>query len=381
MHGIDIARVPTTIATRWASPENTGAIAGGGGQANGGRKGSGNFSLDDGESRILASISGSSGTVRRIWITMWSLAGKDQETEARCLRGMRLRCWWDGAQTPAVDVPLGDFFCQGLGRMSAAFENEYFANPEGRSLVCFLPMPFRTGMRIELTNQTGCHQQWIFYDVDMTLGDRHEPDTCYLHAHWRREQRTTLGRDFELLPEVAGRGRFLGACISVIPDRSVYGRSWWGEGEAKMYLDDDDDHPTLCGTGTEDYIATGWGQGRFAQRWHGCPIADEQRYSYAFYRLHGPDPVYFQRRIRVAMQQIGNYSTEHLPLIRARGVPFRDLFGRAIDLEKPLPPDLNGLYDRQGDDWASCAWFYLDRPDGVLPPLVPPGDRLAALAT
>lgn len=251
MHGIDMARVPTTIATRWASPENTGAIASGGGQANGGRKGAGNFSLDDGKSRVLASISGSCGTVRRIWITMWSLAGKDQETEARCLRGMRLRCWWDGAETPAVDVPLGDFFCQGLGRMSA-FENAYFANPEGRSLVCFLPMPFRSSMRIELTNQTGCHQQWIFYDVDMTLGDRHEPDTCYLHAHWRREQRTVLGRDFELLPEVAGRGRFLGACISVIPDRSVYGRSWWGEGEAKMYLDDDGDHPTLCGTGTED---------------------------------------------------------------------------------------------------------------------------------
>ena len=29
---------------------------------------------------------------------------------------------------------------------------------------------------------------------------------------------------------------------------------WWGEGEAKFYIDGDGEFPTICGTGTEDYF-------------------------------------------------------------------------------------------------------------------------------
>ena len=29
---------------------------------------------------------------------------------------------------------------------------------------------------------------------------------------------------------------------------------WWGEGEIKFYLDGDEEFPTICGTGTEDYF-------------------------------------------------------------------------------------------------------------------------------
>ena len=46
------------------------------------------------------------------------------------------------------------------------------------------------------------------------------------------------------------------------------------------------------------YIATGYTQGQYAGLWHGCPLADHERFQYAFYRLHGPDPVYFQREAR-----------------------------------------------------------------------------------
>ena len=45
----------------------------------------------------------------------------------------------------------------------------------------------------------------------------------------------------------------IGANIGVITDPS-YGGAWWGEGEVKCYLDGDREFPTLCGTGTEDYI-------------------------------------------------------------------------------------------------------------------------------
>ena len=31
-------------------------------------------------------------------------------------------------------------------------------------------------------------------------------------------------------------------------------RGWWGEGEFKFFIDDDEDYPTICGTGLEDYF-------------------------------------------------------------------------------------------------------------------------------
>ena len=369
--------VPDHVATRWASPENWDAAPGAGGTANETRKGSPCFDLAAGATRVLASATGTSGTVRRIWMTLWSLRRGEEARQAAALRGLRLRCFWDGAATPAIDVPLGDFFCQGLGQ-ATAFENGLFSNPEGRSLISLLPMPFRSAMRIELVNETAIAQN-LYYDIDFTVGERHDPAVCYLHAHWRRERKTTLLRDFEFLPEVAGRGRLLGVCVSVIPDTANYVHSWWGEGELKAYIDDDRALPTLCGTGTEDYIGTGWGQGRYAHQWQGCPIADEQRFRYAFYRLHAPDPIWFQQRIRVTMQQIGFYDSAQLNHIRTRDVPFADLHHRPVDLTKPIDPQLRGLFERQGDDWACCTWFYLNRPENGLPELAPVGERIGGL--
>jgi hypothetical protein len=34
---------------------------------------------------------------------------------------------------------------------------------------------------------------------------------------------------------------------------------WWGEGELKVYLDGDREHPTIVGTGAEDYVGLSWG--------------------------------------------------------------------------------------------------------------------------
>lgn len=373
MTDLAFATAPATVRTRWASHENRSATPGAGGTANRGRKGSPAFELDPGEARVLAEAHGTSGCIRRIWITILDV--REAATAALVMRGMRLRCFWDSAKTPAIDAPLGDFFCQGLGR-PVAFENALFSNPEARSFVCVLPMPFRSGMRIELINETGKRQEGIFYDVDFTIGDMHGPETCYLHAHWRREASGRLGEDYAFLPEVRGRGRFVGVCASVIPNTGRYGRSWWGEGEVKIYLDGDDALPTLCGTGTEDYIGSAWGQGQYANRWQGCPVADEKSFRFAFYRLHGPDPVYFHERLRVTIQRMGYYHPEHLSIMRATGTRIVDITGRMIDLERPIDADMKGLNEREDDDWSSCAWFYLDQTENGLPPLAPVEERI-----
>ena len=83
-----------------------------------------------------------------------------------------------------------------------------------------------------------------------------------------------MQHDYELLPQVKGRGRYLGVNIGVIADKR-YGKNWWGEGEVKIYLDGDGKLPTLAGTGAEDYIGTGFGLGAYSHQYQGAPVADE----------------------------------------------------------------------------------------------------------
>lgn len=363
---------PSNIATRWATAENQRGEKGGACRDNDGRKRNAcKAPLKDGETFTLAEAAGSSGMIRRIWITI-------PERSAAMLRGVRLEIFWDGAATPAVSAPLGDFFCQALGRMTA-FENELFSSPEARSFCCVAPMPFRTGMRVVAANETGSDVSMFFYEVDYTLGDVFAPGTMYFHSHWRRENPTTMRRDYELLPRVNGRGRFLGVCAGAAADTDTWLKTWWGEGEVKIYLDGDGERPTLCGTGTEDYIGTGWGQGAYAHRYQGCPLADREKYQYGFYRLHIPDPVWFNENIRATIQQIGCWAPD--TIAQMRGMERQLIHGdRPVDMAAAARANGYGLFERQ-DDWSSCAWFYLDRPENGLPALAPARERLPASAS
>jgi hypothetical protein len=358
--------LPTGVETRWASPENPTGAKGQAGRANAGRKGAPTIAIPAGRSAVLAEATGTSGTVRRIWMTFW-------DRSPQMLRSLRIDIYWDGAATPAVSAPLGDFFGVGLGR-TATFESALFSNPEGRSFNAVVPMPFRTSMRVVLTNESGSDLPELFYDVAYTIGDRHPAGTPYFHAHWRREQATRLERDYEILPRVTGRGRFLGTNIGVKVNQQEYFGTWWGEGEVKIYLDGDTTLPTIAGTGTEDYVGTAWGQGRYAQRYQGSPIADDGAGLFAFYRYHVPDPVYFQRDVRVTMQQIG-YLADHSrgPIVRTGR---RLLRTGAGDVE--LDTRTDGRFERS-DDWSSVAYFYLDRPENGLPALAPVARRVAGL--
>ena len=141
---------------------------------------------------------------------------------------------------------------------------------------------------------------------------------------FRRENPTTLKKDFTILERVRGKGRFLGCVVGV---RTLAGE-WWGEGEIKMYMDGDKEFPTICGTGTEDYILSAWGVGPHANMYQGCPLHRQDLIS--FYRWHVLDPVCFHKDLRVTIQQIGYRMGE-------------------------------GLFERS-DDWSAAAFFYLLQP-------------------
>jgi len=292
------------------------------------------------------------------------------------LRGLRLDFYWDGASTPAVSAPLGDFFGLALGR-TTAFQSALFSSPEGRSFNSLVPMPFRTGMRLVITNETDIDLASLYYDVDYTLGDRHGPEVLYFHAHFRRENPTTLQRDYEILPVVQGRGRFLGSVIGVIANREKYGSRWWGEGEVKMYIDGDREFPTLAGTGTEDYIGAGFALGPYAHLYQGAPLVDNEKMQFGFYRYHVSDPVYFRRDIRVTIQQIGIILPNDIAAISRDARPVYRAGPGLMELDKNQLTPFQ-LFERE-DDWSSCAYFYLNAPTNRLAPLMDVSGRTRGL--
>ncbi|AIE85459.1 hypothetical protein OP10G_2091 [Fimbriimonas ginsengisoli Gsoil 348] len=373
---------PKGVETRWFSPENPEGKRGSGGRENAGSKGRPYVSVAAGETATLLEFEGS-GVVRRMWVTIG-----DRSPEM--LRSLRIEMFWDGAASPAVSVPFGDFFGIGLGRRTP-FENALFSDPEGRSFNCFIPMPFRQSARVAITNDSAQNLRHLFYDIDVTVNESLAPETIYFHACWRRESPNELGKEFAILPRVEGSGRFLGCNLGIITDPR-YDGTWWGEGEVKIRTGDDQD-PTLCGTGTEDYVGTGWGQGSYAHRTQGCLIADKERRHWAFYRYHVDDPVYFDGGCTVSIQTIGGIGKPKALELLANGVPMIPvtldpgdphpmihLMGR----ETPVDLATEGTetdwcnFWRQ-DDWSAVAYFYLDRPENSLPPLAPAAERVRDL--
>lgn len=377
---------PPGITTHWSSFENPSAARNRGALTNRGAKGRAFDRLLSGSSHTLVDIRGS-GVIRRIWLTVGD-RGPDM------LRGLSLDMWWDDCATPAVSVPLGDFFGIGLGRRTT-FSCALFSDPEGRSFNCAIPMPFRRAARIELRNESGQDLRHLFYDVDLTLGDVMAENDLYFHAAWRRERPNVLGRDFTILPKVAGPGRFLGCNIGLIADARYTSSLWWGEGEVKVWFGADA-HPTLVGTGLEDYIGTGWGLAAYAQPMQGCPIADGERRHWAFYRYHIDDPVWFDDACTVTVQTIGGGMKNLVKDLIAQGAP---LIPVSIDpsagmdplvrlAEQPQPVELSDPALPDGwtnvwrqDDWSATAYFYLHTPDNGLPPLADAAERRAGLAT
>lgn len=374
-----IYKKPDGVYTRWTSFENQKGEKEKGGMENQGAKGAAFKPVKPGESVTLLDVKGS-GMIKRMWFTV-----DDKTTES--LRQYRLDIFWDEAKTPAVSVPFGDFFNAFIEK-PVPYENILFSNPEGRSFNCYIPMPFKSAAKVVLTNESEKLLQLLFYDIDYLLGVKHENDMLYFHSIWRREMPTKLGSDFEILPKVTGSGRFLGTNIGINCRKNDVG--WWGEGEIKMYIDGDSKYPTIVGTGTEDYIGTGWGQGQYANLYQGCLVSNKEDKRYTFYRYHVPDPIYFDNDIRVTIQQMGGEAKKLVIKMQKEGIPMipvtiayapstfiKLLENPPCELEKHDSPENSWTNYYRSDDVCATAFFYLNKTENGLPPLAPAADRIA----
>lgn len=373
----ELFKMRNNVNSRLISFENMGGEKGNGGKENNGAKGHATETILPGATRTLVDYKGI-GIIQRMWYTI-------SERSPNVLRSIRLKIFWDGAEKPAVDVPFGDFFGIGLGQ-KRPFESAFFSDPEGKSFNCFIPMPFRKQVRILFVNESELNVN-LFYDIAILETPQHDDDVLYFHAYWNRKIINELGKDFEILPTVKGKGRFLGTNIGVITD-SLYNGTWWGEGEVKMFIDEDTKFPTINGTGAEDYVGAAWGLGTFNHQYQGCLIADNKAGYFAFYRYHVPDEIYFNTGLRVTLQEMGGTSLETARGLHQKGVKIKPVIANSKTgyLKLNAMPSAPVITDEQfrpggvlfyrADDYSSTSYFYLNKPTHDLPDLQPLTERI-----
>jgi len=272
----------------------------------------------------LAEIQGS-GQISHIWMTV----------DAKAYRTCVFRCFWDDEPTPSIEVPVGDFFANGHGLRYPVNSLPVAVNPSGGFNV-YWPMPFRHSARITIENQFHQDISGFFYQIDYELTEIPE-DTAYLHAQWRRSITRPEHPEHTILNGVRGQGHYVGTFLAWIQTSD----GWWGEGEIKFFIDGDDEFPTICGTGTEDYFGGAWGFGdTFSTPFLGYPLWRREPGmvpKHGLYRWHILDPIRFRQDLRVTIRALGwRPGGKFLPLT---------------------------------DDIASTAYWYQTEPHAPFPPL------------
>lgn len=323
-----IYEVDAGVQSRTISFENPTGEKGKGGTAASaigvGRKGLPCKAFEAGQTYTLCDIEGP-GVVRHIWVTV--------ERSVETLQGIVVRGYWDGQKHPSIEAPLGAFFGIMHGKIGAYQSAAHSVNPSA-GMNIWLEMPFAKRAKITLTNES-TKKTLLFYYIDYTIGDKLPVKFGRLHVTYRRENPTTMKKDFEILPKRSGQGRFAGCVLGI----RTLEENWWGEGEVKVYLDGDTEFPTICGTGTEDYVGQSWGLQDVAYMYGGTSLRDDKLNT--IYRWHIKDPIYWSKDVRITIQQIG-WSEE---VNKKTG---------------------SGLYERQ-DDWSCSSFWYEPIPSAALP--------------
>ncbi|WP_422935150.1 glycoside hydrolase family 172 protein [Sinomonas sp. P47F7] len=332
------------VHTRSISPENFGGAKSGGGRATEGTGAACAAGLGQGwkvspsvdvEARSvfeLASID-EPGRITHIWLT----------THRDNWRSLVLRAYWEGEDAPAIEVPLGDFFCNGWGTFAQVSSAMIAANPHG-GFNSYWPMPFQKSARLTVENladQTATVYYQITYETNTDVAG-----SGYLHAQYRRSNPLPSKATHPILTGVDGKGHYVGTYMAW----GVNSPGWWGEGEIKFYIDGDleEGFPTICGTGTEDYFGGAWnfdvpgrGYTEYSTPYLGMPqvlkpdglYRSQQRFG--MYRWHVADPIHFHENLTVDIQALGWKAGHRYRLLQ--------------------------------DDISSVALFYLDRPTANRP--------------
>lgn len=284
------------------------------------------LSIEPGKTAVLAEIKGPAA-IHHIWVTI--------SAEPFYGRKIILRMYWEGEESPSVEVPIGDFFGVGHGLNRNFSSLPINCSSNGRARNCYWYMPFQKSARVTATNEGTRTVGAFYYYIDYRELPELPADTPCFHAQYRQEIPCQPLKNYLIL-DAFGHGHYVGCNMSIL-QRAM---GWWGEGDDMIYVDGEKT-PSLYGTGSEDYFSDAWGMREDENPFYGCPLqeSDFKTGSKAtVYRFHLPDPIPFKKSIRVTI--------EH---------------GHAND---------------RSDYFSSVAYWYQSEPHKPFPPLPPMEDRL-----
>jgi hypothetical protein len=240
-------------------------------------------------------------------------------------RNAILRCYWDGSDSPSVEVPLGDFFCLAHGRVREFTSlmvtvNHGFGLSNG--LNAYFPMPFNAA-RITVENRGGIVLGFplgaLWYHFEYETYDAPVPDDVHrFHACYRQERPTTAigdtsnvtlhtapnldGRENYVALDTEGEGRMVGLHLEI---ENVQGQRWYGEGDDMVFIDGAEWPPALHGTGTEEIFGGGaCPSTEYAGPYTGFHLIESESYDglVGMYRWFVHDPIHFSRSIRWTLE-------------------------------------------------------------------------------
>jgi hypothetical protein len=265
--------------------------------------------ISPGESATIADIEGQ-GAIKHIWIVDSTPAG----------RLSMIRIYFDGSESPAVECPLYDFFCNADSTEYRQINSLPICYNPRKGMNSYFEMPYFKGFKIEVEN---LHNENIhlYYQIDCEE-KKIDKDSLYFHACFNRINPLPYKEVYPILEGIKGNGHYVGTYLYW----GVKSNGWWGEGEIKFYIDGDKEYPSICGTGTEDYFCGSYDfevNGKyvdFSTPYTGFSVGstDEtykcQKY-FNMYRFHITDPIYFKKDLRVTVQALGWRSEyRYLPL-------------------------------------------------------------------
>jgi hypothetical protein len=289
-----------------------------------------NSNVAPGQRKILLDAKGP-GVITHIWMTFlgperqnWAKNGSANHQE------MLLRMYWDGAEKPAVEAPVGDFFANSFGKRSSVVSLPVVVE-DADSYNCFWQMPFRKSARIEIVNQSEKQISLLYYNIDWVKKEKIAKDTPYFYAQYRQEYPVEHGKDYVLL-DTQGKGHYVGTVLSV----RTRSPSWFGEGDEKIYIDGEP-KASIWGTGTEDYFLSAWGLKTTSTPFFGVPYFDQWGIvggHTSAYRWHVSDPIVFNKGIKVTFEHFGWISPDENPQFKTHS------------------------WNEREDDYSSVAFWY-----------------------
>jgi hypothetical protein len=254
-----------------------------------------------------------------------------------------LRIYFDGSETPSVDVPLGKFFGTGFSEYKHFF-SRYIGMTAG-GYVSQFRMPFKKSARVEIINTTEDMVCLAFYGAvtyNQYDSEKYIQNMGYFHADYHEEHPTTIDKPYLILEKTNGQGHFIGFVLNAINLKRKTGFSFL-EGNTKFYVDGEK-NPSIEFTGTEDifqsawyYLGTNRGQAEFSESYHGLTIKTFNKRGQIFFYL-------FAKSKHCKSSQYRFFP---------EGIPFKN------DIKITIH---HGEFDEVLTNYDTVAYYYLDQP-------------------